>query len=168
MTHSFGKEKRDRGKISRSLKFYLRIVIIALCLSGFLYFCNKELIFKKRLPKVSDSDSKSHTPFLSKKADYSAFLQQIANKNIFAVAYATEVIDASGIDMKKVKKVINGLRLVGIMVDQPKKVMIESKQAQKTFYLAEGEKFLEGIVVEKIEKSSVVLDAYGQKFDLYL
>jgi len=46
--------------------------------------------------------------------------------------------------------------------------MIESKAKGQSYYLIEGESFMDDILVDKIEQSSITLNFRGRYFDLFL
>lgn len=130
--------------------------------------------FKKESPLERDIISPSlpsralSSSIQRKKKDYSLFLQEIKNKSIFTSPYLEERSTSSEVDLKKVKEIIENLKLRGIIYKAPKRAIIEDKMTGRSFYLKEGEVFLENIQIEKIENDSVILNAYGEKFELYL
>lgn len=100
--------------------------------------------------------------------DYASFLKEIENKEVFVTTSSKDSSITSKIDREKLSKIIERLRLVGILSGEPRKAVIEDKKMDRTFYLRKGESFLEGIKVENITKNSVILNFYGEKFELYL
>ena len=104
----------------------------------------------------------------SQEKDYSAFLKDVAGKKIFAPVKIKKAKTKKTVDRSKLKKVIESLRVAGIIGTGGKKVIIEDKRKNTTFHLRQGETFLGDIRVEKISNDSVVLDYQGEKFELYL
>lgn len=100
--------------------------------------------------------------------DYRQFLNEVERRDLFASPYVEEKIVVPKVDRKDLNKIVENLRLVGIRSGVPLKVIIEDKQMGKTFYLGEGDSFSDNVRVEKIGKDSVVLNCYGESFELYL
>lgn len=104
----------------------------------------------------------------AKQKDYPRFLSEIARKNIFVLPYAKGFEPERNINREKIDKIIENLRLAGIKSGGSMKVIIENKRIGKTFYLKEGDSFSEDILVEKINKDSVVLNCHGESYEIYL
>ena len=144
----------------------LGVCILTLGL-GIFYFFQKNYFFEKRLPQESIGKKESGLLFQKQQKDYQEFLNKHKAKDIFVAGFKEEA-KTSDADRNKILKAIEGLRLVGVIAGEPTRVMIEDTKLQRTFYLKQGESFLENITVEKIGKSSVILNSYGEKFELYL
>lgn len=148
-------------------KILFAIIVIVFGLNIF-YFSNRDYFFQKRMPAVVEFERKFSLSFGKKEKDYAAFLAEIEKRNIFAVSRAKSTKSSSGIDRKRIKRIVENLELVGIISGNPTKVVIEDKKSGKTFHLGEGESFLEGISVEGIGDGLVELNCYGEIFELYL
>lgn len=99
--------------------------------------------------------------------DYPAFFQQLAGREIFAFPRQQEAA-APEADKDKARRLIDNLKLVGIKFGEAPRAIIESRQQGKTFYLKAGDTFLEDIKIEAIGKDLVILNCYGESFELYL
>ena len=128
----------------------------------------KNYFYEAEILDITRFSESSYKKAQRKQKDYSLFLQQIKNRNIFASPQRRSSAPAAGIDRTKINKIIENLQLVGVIAGEEPKVVIEDKKAQKSFYLKEGESFSENIIVEKIEKNSVLINCYGETFELYL
>ena len=150
-----------------------RLLFVVLILS-IAYVVSDSIFFGKRGiggGAVSESPVNSGMSFNARNLppeDYTGFLKEIEKRKIFF----TPRIQKSPVSSKKAKvdlaKVTEGLRLVGVILEDNKKVIIEDKKNGKTFYLKEGEKFMSDFQVEKIGDDSVVLSCEGEEFELYL
>ncbi|MFH1768780.1 MAG: hypothetical protein ABH858_06445 [Candidatus Omnitrophota bacterium] len=132
-----------------------------------LFLVDRESWHKKVLsifPALETTGVFSH----DKERDYSAFMREIENKKIFAPLYVEKKEAKAEVDRDKLNKIIENFRMVGILPKDPRRVIIEDQRLGKTFYLKEGESFLDNITVKKIEKGSVILNYYGEEFELYL
>ncbi len=148
------------------LKRFLFVVIVGLLFYNISFIFAKDYLFKKRLPEMSNRSSQAQALSQETESDFSAFLKETETKKVFAAVQATKAA-SSGVDQEKVAKIIEALKVVGIIDGKPQKAIIEDTKSGKSFYLKEGESFLENIQVQKIEGSTVVLDSYGQEFELY-
>lgn len=154
--------------VSIKLLFVVSIVSLAYGISS--VFFEEEKFFKKESAQgISAVLESTPVPIERKKhQDYSSFLRQIQNRDIFIAPAAEKTVSASGAEFEKLKKIIEGLRLVGIKSGAVPKVIIEDTLGKKTFYLKEGDSFCGNILIEKINKGSVMLNGKGESFELYL
>lgn len=148
------------------LKRFLLILIILAIISFIFSAHYKDYFLEKKLFRVLETDQSLPTVSQRKQLDYASFLKEVEKKNIFSPP--PQKIVEPGIDKNELIKVIEGLTLVGIISEIPQKAIIEDKKTGKSFYLKEGEAFLENIELIKIEKDFVILNFYGEKFELYL
>jgi hypothetical protein len=99
---------------------------------------------------------------------YSKFVREIERKEIFSPPYFEEEEQVAEISREEINLIIENLRLVGIKSGVNKRAIIEDKQLGKTFYLKEGDVFSDNVKIEKIEGGMVLLNCYGESFELYL
>ncbi len=156
-----------KGRAIPTLSFvkkFLLVIIFLVLIYAIVSFFNKEYFFEKRLPRISQEDSELRSLSQRTKSNYVTFLKDIQTRDIFTPAYA-DLGSNSGEDFAKI---VENLTLVGIIAGSPAKVIIEDKLTQKTFYLREGEGFLEDVGVESIGQDSVILNLRGKTFELFL
>jgi len=60
------------------------------------------------------------------------------------------------------------LKLVGIISTKPLRAVINDLKDNKTYYLEEGGSISDIIRVDEIKKDSIVIECYGERFELYL
>ncbi|MCK5393125.1 MAG: hypothetical protein KAI91_02215, partial [Candidatus Omnitrophica bacterium] len=99
---------------------------------------------------------------------YSSFLKEIKNKEVFVLPKIDNKFKTPIVNKDELNKIKDNLRLVGIISEGTYKVIIEDIRMKKTFYIKEGEVFLEKIKVIKIGNNSVILNCFGEEFELYL
>jgi type II secretory pathway component PulC len=161
--------KRSAGERAMSTLRFFQIFLLALILLTLIYslvtFFNKNYFFEKRLPQVSLEAADGDSPDDAAKKDYVSFLKDIGSRDIFTPAYA---LDAGSSDDEEFARIMERLTLVGVIAGPPKKAIVEDRQTNRTFYLREGEIFLENIGVEQIDKDSVIFNMKGRGFELYL
>lgn len=155
-----------------SLLIKILVVFVAgvLVYTAMPFFIKQEGNLEKKILRLSrviqEEDFRFNPPT---QKDYSAFLAEFGQRDIFAYPQISEAaVPAAGIDWQKVNKIVENLRLVGIISMEPKKAIIEDKSAGRTFYLKEEEEFLENTRLKKIMKGSVTIDCCGKSFELYL
>jgi len=102
------------------------------------------------------------------RVDYKQFITRISSKDVFADCGPRQSAVQPELQGKKLEEIKGSLRLSGIIAGDPMKVMIEDKNKGESFYLKEGEVFLEDISVERIDKDSVILRYYDEEFKLDL
>ena len=146
--------------------FYIIIIIVFIYNVSF-YF-NQNSFFKDRLSAISVLTEDIQRPFLRKQDDYGLFLEEIEGKNIFSFSDIKQSAFSSGTQREKIIKIIEDLRLAGIISVVPKMAIIENTKIGKIFYLGEGDSFFGDIKVEKIKKDSVILNKGGAGCELYL
>lgn len=151
-------------ELARAVFFFIIFAVIS---AAGAYFLNQEVIFEKRLSASSSYDLSLPAIPLSTRKQNTQILQQIDEKHIFTAPFE-ETANPSGDERLKLQETLARLRLVGIVANTPPRVMIEYSDGNQTFYLSEGETFLNGIRVDKIERGFVLLDIGGQTFELYL
>jgi len=149
------------------IRFCLFLVMLAILGASLVYFFNREAIFARRLPAAASYDLSLSAIPLAAPEQNAPILRIIEKKHIFT-APAEVPLAPSADESLKLQKELARLRLVGVVADSPRQAMIEHRDSHQTFYLSEGETFLGGIRVDKIERGIVLLDIYGQTFELYL
>lgn len=142
-------------------------LLISAAYSGYYTFQLKDSFFEKKFSQARRGGDISSLLLESKIKDYSSFLGLISKRDIFALSRRDSPSEPK-VDRQKINKVIENLRLVGIKSGDSNRVIIEDKQNRKTFYLKQGDVFLDNIKVDKIGKDSVILNFYGEDFELYL
>lgn len=158
------------------LNFFIKILVVfvagAFIYAGVPFFAGQEQSFEKRIQQILKNrriEEEKLQFVLRPKKDYSAFLAELGNREIFAYPQISEApVSEQGVDWQKVNKIVENLRLVGIISMEPKKAVIEDKSAGRTFNLQEGDEFLENIKVDNIMKDSVTISCYGKSFELHL
>ncbi|UCC95459.1 MAG: hypothetical protein JSW40_01590 [Candidatus Omnitrophota bacterium] len=150
-------------------KIFFIAIILSLAYVSIPIFLKKNYSFEDDLSKPPSSSKEPQKYSPESKRDYQRFLREIATRAIFALsAPEKKPPRTTGIEEDKISKIIESLKLVGIISTDTKRAMIEDTKTQKSFYLKEGESFLENIIVEEIKKDSVILNCYGREFELYL
>lgn len=104
----------------------------------------------------------------TREKDYILFLNESKKKKIFMSANIEKKSEMPIVNKEKLNRIKDNLRLVGIISEGYYKVIIEEIRTKKTFYIEEKEVFLEKIKVIKIGDSSVILNCFGEDFELYL
>ncbi|MBU1122208.1 MAG: hypothetical protein ABIH71_05190 [Candidatus Omnitrophota bacterium] len=171
VTKSLSKDSLAVGSVILSLSVKLFFVGVVFSLAFVIHsVLLKEAKFLKKesVQGISAVLEKVPSVIDRERQDYSQFLRQIQSRDIFTAVVVEKGVSASGAQLDKIKKIIEGLRLVGIKSGAVSKVIIEDTGAGKTSYLKEGDSFSEGIVVEAIGKDSVILNGGGESFELYL
>jgi hypothetical protein len=156
------------GLLSLSVfkKFLFFLIVLSTAYVLFVYY-TKQYSFAA-LPFVAGDNSGSTAPIVSyTPSDYSEFINQIAGKKIFAASYAEQTPLVSGPDREALGRITQELTLTGVIPGDAPQVVIEDKKSQRSFYLKEGESFLDNITVESIGTSSCILNYQGESFELY-
>lgn len=158
-------------KVYLALNLLKKILFVAMAVS-FVYVGTSIFLFSKQTfnENALDLNSREGSQALLAKedVDYSPFLEKAEKEKIFGASSRQKTSLASKASKGKIDKVIENLRLVGIISKDPPRAMIEDGKTNKTFYLKKGEKFLKGITVEEITENSVMLNYYGEDFEIYL
>lgn len=126
---------------------------------------SKDISFNTiQLPNIEESKEKF---ILQKeKKDFSDFLNKIRDKDIFGAQ--KEVIVEVDVDPQKVSEIIKTFKLVGVIVGDSVKAIIENTAQGKSYYVQEGQVVEDELILKKIKKDSVTLDYNGKKIDLYI
>jgi len=93
-----------------------------------------------------------------------AYLQDIADRQIFNNSVQEEPLKQSNIIQTDVVKDIN---LLGIISGDNPQAILEDKNTQKTYYLNKGQSIAD-FVVEDIKEGKVILNYKGEKLELYM
>ncbi len=141
---------------------FISLACVVVSMAGKPKFASRQDIFQIFPPSLVPQDV---SPKMQK--DYASFAKSLNNKKIFASLYIEEKKDIPVVDTEKLSRVIENLRLAGILSRNPPKVIIEDKKTGKSFYLKSGETFLDSIKLEKISKDSILLNYQGENFELY-
>ena len=148
------------------------LVFVALFSLGYVVlttFMRESFWFEEEILQMSALSDVYSDPFQnSLKKDYTAFIGQLQNRQIFTSAYQAKSLSAAESDRNKANELLENLRVVGIISAAPRKVIIEDSKISKSFYLSEGEYLTDGVEVQTINKSSVILNCYGEEYELYL
>jgi len=151
------------------------ILIISFALVVFSIFWGENIFFKRQISELSKFLEASPEQSLGLKRDsplsideIERFLRKVERQQIFASVYIEESPSTSGVDKEKINKIIESLRLVGILQEEPQEAIIEDEKTGRSFRLKAEEIFLKNIKVEKIKKDSVILNCYEEIFELYL
>jgi len=162
-------------KINFLKKTLFVILVISFALAIFFSFLEENIFFKRQILELSNFLEVPSEQFLGLKRDTSLsrdeierFLRKVEQQQIFASVYIEENLSMPGVDKEKISKIIENLRLVGILQEEPQEVIIEDEKTGRSFRLKAGGEFLESIKVEKIKKDSVILNCYEEIFELYL
>ena len=100
--------------------------------------------------------------------DYGSFINDIQTREVFAAGFQEQTAVQTKEADKTLSSLKRNLKLVGVIKDTPKTAVIEHTGLQRSFYLKQGQSFLEGIVVEKIAEDFVVLKFQGEHIEFYL
>ena len=103
---------------------------------------------------------------LKQEKDYLAFLKKVEEKNIFSLPRIKEAKGRPKVERSQLEQVVKNLRLVGILKNDSLKAIIEDTAKNNTFFLAEGDSFLDDIRIEKIGKDRVIVYYKGERFEL--
>ncbi len=141
---------------------FISLACVAVSIAGKPKYSSRQDIFQISPSSLVPRDASPKT-----RKDYASFAGPLNNKKIFASLYIAEKKDTPVIDTEKLSRVIENLRLAGILSRNPPKVIIEDKKTGKSFYLKSGETFLDNIRLEKILKGSILLNYRGENFELY-
>lgn len=154
----------------RLLREFLFSIIIFLCIYiNYSIFIKRDYRKNEQILQIPDSPAKVVKESVRREQkDYSLFLKKIEKSQIFSSPYPKKTSPVSKVDRKKLEKIIKNLSLVGIVSGKHPRVAVEHKKSRKSFYLKEGEEFLEGIKVEKIKNGVVILKFDGEEFELSL
>lgn len=144
--------------------------IVLLCLIGyFILTFLFPLLWEAGLrePEVSDSEiaeslAEDVAVKLPQAEDYQAYLKHINSRQLFETDFAKSALQAES-EVNLSEK----FSLVGIISGDIPQAVIENKQAQKTYYLKEGESF-SGIKVEQINEGKVSINYHGRQVELFL
>jgi len=155
-----------------TLAFIRRILFILIILST-LYvipttFSEKYRFPRQIIPQIPLSSGMSAHELKQKESDYVQFVKELETRKVFTAPVRTQkkVTDSS---REKLNKIIEKLRLVGIIAGETKQAIVEDTQKGVSFYLKEGELFSEdSVTLDKIGADSIILECYGETFELYL
>lgn len=152
--------------------FLIRLFFILITLS-LIYvvssiFLRKDSFYEQKVLPIPTTSKPIENPMIEERRDYSFFLEEIEEATIFAAPRILNETSGPKLERQELTKKIEQLRLVGIMPKDPPRAMIEHTGMGKTFYLEEGETFLDNIKVEKIGVNSIILNCYGEEVELYL
>lgn len=151
------------------VKLFFAVAVIYSAYLIYAVFFNKRQVLDVSALLSAGKDLKLLSPVKENIGkDYRQFLNEVERRDLFASPYIEEETVAPKADRKDLNKIVENLRLVGIRSGAPLKAIIEDKQMSKTFYLGEGDSFLDNVRVEKIGKDSVILNCYGESFEIYL
>lgn len=146
------------------LKKVLFLLLILSCASAFLVFM---------VPASFDEQSALNAQPLSRSElnnivftsqDCAQLLKDLTQRQLF-VPLQTKSASDPQVDPEQVVK---ALKLVGIINTQPAKAVINDTKDNKTYYLEQGARISGDISIEQIKKDSVIIDCYGEAFELYL
>ena len=146
----------------------LKLILLGLAACLILTFIFP-LFWERKLANLAVSGSGSEE-FLPQKpegiepqaTDYAVYLKDIGSKQLFETNFAEGELQAeSEINLS------DKFSLVGIISSDNPQAVIEDKQAQKTYYLREGESF-SGIKVEQINEGKVRINYHGRQAELFL
>lgn len=147
----------------------LRNFLFFVLIFSLLYvFLSKKYIF------VEDTSQKTSDSLINldignrREKNYSSFLKEIKNKEVFVLPKIDNKFKTPIVNKDELNKIKDNLRLVGIISEGTYKVIIEDIRIKKTFYIKEEDVFLEKIKVIKIGNNSVILNCFGEEFELYL
>lgn len=157
----------NRLRLLKQLFFLILILSIVYVVSDSIFF-GKRAVSGGAMSETPVNSGISFKPHNLQPKDYTGFLKEIEKRKIFFTSHIQKFPVSSKKAKVNLEKVMEGLRLVGVILEDNKKVIIEDKKKRKTFYLKQGETFLSNIRVEKIGSDSVVLSCEGEEFELYL
>jgi hypothetical protein len=155
---------RDRLRFTRGV-----LVVILLCLAG---------IFVYDLTLAPPMEMVSLTPeatggVMAPQAGQAAkpltfYTNAIGRKNLFrATDIAATAGPAPAGEEDEIKKSLEKLEILGILLDDKPQAVIGDKETEKTYFLYEGDT-IRGAVVERILKGKIVLKHSGRTFELVL
>ncbi len=154
------------------ISFLRNFLFLVLLVSGF--YVAYTLSLQQTYPSAFHSDQISDMPSdvrsreVKSSKDYESFLSQIQRRELFAPVYEEQAGAGSEAANKILSDLKRNLKLVGVIKNTPKKAVIEHIDLHQSFYLSEGESFLEGVVVEEIKDDSVRLRFNGEHIEFYL
>jgi len=144
--------------------------IVLLCLIGyFILTFLFPLLWESGLrePEVSDSEiaetlAEDIAVNLPQAENYPVYLKHINSRQLFETDFAKSALQA-----ESEANLSEKFSLVGIISGDIPQAVIEDKQAQKTYYLKEGESF-SGIKVEQVNEGKVSINYHGRQVELFL
>ena len=143
------------------------LILVALCISG---YCLAQLfiLFNRDKPApialgLPKKNVETHKTLAVKEKPLNVYLQEIERHDIFQTPWAVEpqginqVVNSSNLDKE--------LKLVGIVLDDDSKAVVEDLKTKQTLFLSEGEQ-INGIFVEKISEDKVIFLHNGERIEL--
>lgn len=141
--------------------------VVSFAYAAYPFFNPRQYTGSDWVKEPSSKQQVAKKPSIAEKKDYGLFLEKIKNRQIFAIADAQEVPSKKA-GQEELNQIAENLKLVGVMLKEPRKVIIEDRKTGGSLYLKEGESFLGGVKVEKIETDLVSLSYGGETFELHL
>ncbi len=93
------------------------------------------------------------------------YLALAQRRNIFSPIELVKETDVVEEKKKALQDFLEDLSLVGISWDKEPQAMIESKEAEQTYFLKKGE-FLNNLKIERIYRNKVILSYEGEEAEL--
>ena len=155
---------RDRLRFTKGV-----LVVILLCLAGIFVY---DLTLAPALEIASlgaEATGSGMEPQAGQAAKpLSFYTNAIGRRDLFrATDIAATAGPAPAGTEDEIKKSLEKLELLGILLDDKPQAVIEDKETEKTYFLYEGDT-IRGAVVEKILKGKIVLKHSGRTFELVL
>lgn len=144
----------------------LALIIAALiwAVLSFTFFKDDYSLRLKEKKFKFDSFSKSKGSLSN--SDFNLLLKKAQGRDLFVKRIAPKSTGPA--NSRKIAELVERLQMVGFLSDDPAKAIVQDKKSSKTFYLKQGDVFLDGVKVNNITKNSITIEYYGEIFDLYL
>ena len=155
-------------KYVEDLSWLKRIVFFSLVLS-FVYIILSFFFIPVRISEIRfkqepGKNGEFSNIVLSSSRDCSKLISSLSQRQIFAPLYRQE----KPVDNVNSDEVIKNLKLVGIVSTDPPRAVINDQKDNQTYYLEEGGVISDNMRVVEIRKDSIIIDYYGERFELYL
>jgi len=151
----------DLGWLKKTV-FFLLVISFLYSLSSF--FLKPTYTSEIDLEGQPSGEAELDKIMISSSRDCSRLLGSLQQKQMFAPLYREKRV-AGGVNPEEI---IKNLKLVGIISTKPFRAVINDLKDNKTYYLEEGGSISDIIRVDEIKKDSIVIECYGERFELYL
>jgi hypothetical protein len=121
-------------------------------------------IDKESLPAEEESVITVSAPA----TDHTAFLAALVSDKMFGAPVREKQSVVPEVSRELAGRVVQRLRLVGILNDVPQRAVIEDTESGKSFYVREGDVFSDGLTLTSIGGGTVQVTVQGEPFELRL
>lgn len=157
------------GIIRGFIKIVLLISIVVLgIVVGINSFSKKEYVWQNVVTERTEQSFTSRQKKVREKKDYASFLETIQERPLFASVASEAAAPVPGISRQDFNKIVENLRLVGIITEEPQRAIIEDKTTGKTLYLQKEDVISGNLKIQEIKKDSVIVICDGETFEIHL